>query len=252
MYFLNHIPQLFLNVVQPSGELLSEKPKIENLVFVLLFFCFSLTALLYSKKKKMLQSMLNELSNEKGRNSIFFIETGNEISAKLLLCIQTSLLLSIYTYSVFSHQIGGTVEDSFLKTGICIGLYFVAYLLFLGYKRISYWIFGKIFAEKEALTQLLNAFVSLICFLGILMFIPVLLMFYLPEIYIYCYYIVLFCILLIEFFIIYKTYRLFFQYKRLLLYLFLYLCSQEILPLFLLYKGLFYLFNVVERNTLWL
>ena len=51
--------------------------------------------------------------------------------------------------------------------------------------------------------------------------------------------------------IIYKTIRIFHKKNAGFLYISLYLCTQEILPLVLLYEGTVYLYNFIETNTLW-
>ena len=65
--------------------------------------------------------------------------------------------------------------------------------------------------------------------------------------------IVMFCILYIlcRFVIIYKTIRIFHKKSTGLLYISLYLCGQEILPLVFLYEGMVYLYNFIETSTLW-
>uniref|UniRef100_UPI003FEF4BAF DUF4271 domain-containing protein n=1 Tax=Parabacteroides distasonis TaxID=823 RepID=UPI003FEF4BAF len=51
--------------------------------------------------------------------------------------------------------------------------------------------------------------------------------------------------------IIYKTIRIFHRKNSSFLYISLYLCGQEILPLVFLYEGIIYLYNFIESSTLW-
>ena len=49
--------------------------------------------------------------------------------------------------------------------------------------------------------------------------------------------------------IIYKTIRIFHRKNSSFLYISLYLCGQEILPLVFLYEGIIYLYNFIESST---
>ena len=57
--------------------------------------------------------------------------------------------------------------------------------------------------------------------------------------------------ILCRFVIIYKTIRIFHRKNSSFLYISLYLCGQEILPLVFLYEGIIYLYNFIESSTLW-
>jgi hypothetical protein len=160
---------------------------------------------------------------------------------KLLLFFQTVIILSIFTYSALANHPEAnepfTLSGFYVSTGkICL-----FFILFFVYKWISYNAVGTIFFSKETLSRWINNFTSLICVLGIVIFIPVLLMFYVEWMYSFCYFFILSCFLIVTIIIIYRTHVLFFHNIRRLHYLFLYLCAQEMAPLFVLYKGLIYL-----------
>ena len=175
----------------------------------------------------MFLSIPEELFRLKERKSIFNESVGNELYVKLLLLVQTVVMLSFFLHLVFINSKNSNlinISEFYESIGkICLLL-----VVFLSYKWISYNIVGKIFFQKEALSQWLNNFISLICLLGIMIFIPVLLMFYVEWMYSFCYFFILLCILIVALIIIYRTYVLFFHDIRLLHYLFLYLCAQEI------------------------
>lgn len=86
---------------------------------------------------------------------------------------------------------------------------------------------------------------------GILLYIPVLLMVFIDinvtiPIFLFSIFYVLY-----RFAIIYKTIRIFHKKNGGFLYISLYLCGQEILPLVFLYEGMVYLYNFIETSTLW-
>ncbi len=223
----------------PQTEKISEKPKLIDSVFIIFLVCFVIIARILSSKARMFLSLPDELFRIKERKSIFNDTVGNELYVKLLLSLQTIIILSIFSYTVLTNNSSSETITilGFYKSLGKIGLLI---LLFFVYKWISYNIVGKIFFSKENLSQWLNNFVSLVCVLGIVIFIPVLLGFYIEWMYSFCYFFVLFCILAIIIIVIYRTYVLFFHNVRELHYLFLYLCGQEIAPLLVLYQGLIY------------
>ncbi len=224
----------------PKIEKISENSSVFDSIFLIFLVCFIIISRILSSKAKMFFSLPEELFRLKERKSIFSETVGNELYAKLLLLFQAIIILSIFSYLVFTKDknSGLTTVSGFYESIGKIGLLFV---LFFGYKWISYNIIGNIFFSRETLSQWLNNFISLTCVLGIIIFTPVLLMFYVEWMFSFCYFFVLFCILIIIIIVIYRTYVLFFHNIRQLHYLFLYLCGQEIAPLLVLYQGLIYL-----------
>jgi hypothetical protein len=233
------------------GEKLSERPHILSLVFIIFLGCFIIFSQVINKKWKMISSMVNGLIHEKGRHSIFFVTTENELYNKLLLCIQFAVLMAIFIYTSSSHWEGFPVE-SLLSTGVTIGILFLSIIIYLLYKCFAYNIAGRIFFDRNSLEQWLDSYISLIGISGMILLLPVLVLFYVEPAFEICYFFILFYLLMLKIIIIYKSYILFFNNKNLLVHLFLYLCAQEIIPIFLLYKGMIYLFNVVQKNALWL
>jgi hypothetical protein len=77
------------------------------------------------------------------------------------------------------------------------------------------------------------------------LFLPTLVMFYVVEAYKWCFIFYLIYLIFVAFLLIYKVYVLFFSHKSHFLYFILYLCAQEIIPLYFLYKGFGYLIIIV-------
>ncbi len=235
----------------PKEEKISEKKQSLDIVFLFFLICFLITSQIINKRGRMLSTMFSGLFRQKERKSIFSATIGNELYSKLLLCLQTTIILSIFIYTWFSHDFQ-SIETSSGKVLLIIGGSCFSFILYFLYKWLTYIVIGKIFFNKDAVEQWLDNFTSIICILGIILFIPVLLMFYIDSAYFFCYYFIISCLFLLAATIIYRIYVLFFHDMSLLLYLFLYLCAQEIAPLVILYEGLIYFFNVVEKSTLWI
>jgi hypothetical protein len=237
--------------IELKNEPISVKNALNNWGFVLFLTCFFIFAYIVSQRAKLLFSMTSDLFRNKGRHSIFFETVDNEFSNKFLLALQTIILISIIIYCQAIHEhvfLAKSPGHLFLFIGIT-SLILIAFIL---YKFLTYSFIGNIFFKKETVLQWNNDFFSIICLSGNILFFPTLILFYVESASVYCMcfiYIYLFFTLIIVF---YKIFVLFFQGKSLLLYFILYLCAQEMIPLFLVYRGLVYLFLIVQKDTLWI
>jgi hypothetical protein len=224
-----------------TEELLSPRVQFQNWGFILFLVCFFIFIQVSSTGPKLLLSMLKGLSGSSNRESIFAEQINNEFIIKLLLCFQTIILCSVNLFSYYVYQVDILQEHSFqmfpfiFKSSALI-------FLFLLYKFLVYNLIGNIFFSRESLHEWNDYYFSIICLSGFILFLPTLLLFYIEKIvYICCFFYIIYSIAVIIL-IFRKIYVLFFPRKALLLYFILYLCAQEIIPLYFLYKGLSVLF----------
>ncbi len=236
------IPQLF------PGTDISGKPVEMDIVFLFFLVCFLMTSHAFARGRQMISSMFNNLFHIKSRQSIFIETTGNDMFDKSLLVTQSIILSAILMYIWFMH--GGSYEPSGLKSMthiICLSGLIGIYILykFLVYRLISY-----VFFDRSLAKIWIDSWVSLISFHGLIIFLPVLCQFYIPSLYYFNFWIIILWFFVTRIIIIYKSYVIFFSNIGSLHYLFLYLCAQEIVPLFLLYNGMIFIFNVLETSAL--
>ena len=220
-----------------------------NWGFILFFICFFIIVTAVSKGNKFLLFMFNGLYRNKDRHSMFYETVTNETFHKFFLSFQTVLLLSIlfYCYAVHEYLL---LITSLTQMFLFIGKISLLLIVFLLYKFLTYSIIGVIFFKKETVIQWNDVFFSLISLNGILLFLPTLILFYVEAAYTFCIYFMIFYLIFNLFFIFYKIYALFFHKKQRLLYFILYLCTQEIIPLYLVYRGIVYL--IVQKDTIWM
>jgi hypothetical protein len=226
-----------------TEEILSEWPLAQNGVFILFLFCSFISMQLFGAGRKLLSSMLYSLFREKDRQSIFSETVDNELISKIFLCLQTVILISILVYCTFAHEWYlkfETVTQLFRLLGGTALLIIV----FLLYKFLSNIVISSIFFEQENVHLWNDNFFSIMSLSGLVLFIPALLMFYVPEAFYFCFYFSLAFFLFVEILTFYKIFVIFFHHKSVLLYFILYLCAQELVPLYLSYKALvhFYIF----------
>ena len=235
-------------VVELKNNPIDISNEANHLGFILFFICFFVIVSIVRNRNKLLPSMFNGLYRNKDRHSMFYEAVTNETLNKLILSLQTVLLLSIifYCYAIQEHLISITKPKEML---LLLGKSSLILIVFFMYKFLSYSIIGAIFFKKETVHQWNDDFFSIISLNGILLFIPTLILFYVKSTLSICNYFIALYLIFNLFFIFYKIKSLFFQRNRYLLYFILYLCAQEIMPLYLLYRGIIYL--IAEKDTIW-
>jgi hypothetical protein len=237
--------------IELKNEPISAKNQTDSWGFILFLFCFFIFTYIINQRAKLFYSMLSGLFHNKDRQSIFFETMNHEFQNKLLLVLQTLILVSIIIYCQAAHeQFFSTASP--LQLFILIGIITLILIVFVGYKFLTYAFIGHIFFNKEINRQWQDNFFSLICLSGIFLFFPTLILFYVEEAYYFCTYFILIYLFFILIITFYKIFTIFFHKKSLLLYFILYLCAQEIIPLFLVYRGFIYLFLTVQKGTLWI
>ncbi|MDR2087265.1 MAG: DUF4271 domain-containing protein [Dysgonamonadaceae bacterium] len=224
-----------------TEEPLSVRVHFHNWGFILFLICFFIFIHAFSTGPKLLYSMVKGLSGSNNRESIFAEQINNEFIIKVLLCLQTIILCSVNLFSYHIYQADISQEHSFqmfpfiLKSSALI-------LSFFLYKALVYSIAGNIFFTKESLREWNDYNFSIICISGFILFLPTLLLFYIEKIVSICFFFYVIYFILVIILVSRKIYVLFFPHKTLLLHFILYLCAQEIVPLYFLYKGLSVLF----------
>ena len=220
-----------------------------NWGFILFFICFFIIASIISNRNKLLPSVFSGLFRNKDRHNLFYGTVTNETLNKLFLSLQTVLLLSIIIYCYVVHERFLPVTN-LTQLLIFLGKCSLLLIIFFIYKFLTYSAIGAIFFEKETVLQWNYDYFSLISLNGIFLFFPALILFYVEPAYIFCIYFLVFYLIFNLLFIFYKIYTLFFHRKERLLYFILYLCTQEIIPLYLVYRGFVYI--IVQKDTIWM
>jgi len=247
--------ELYTEIASPlelKHEEISRRPETFDWIFGIFLVCFVFLSSIVGKRIQVLPAIISELFFIKKRKSIFSESTTNEWYSRLFLCFQTCLLMSVFLSKYFSFGFGA-VLDSPVKMIISVLLLTFIQCIFFILKWGMYYIVGLVFFDKLSLKIWIGNFFSLLAFLGIFLFIPILSYFYTNTPYNFVFFFILASLVLFEILVIYKLIVLFFHKRSSSLHLFLYLCAQEIIPLFFLWKTMVYVFNnFVEKSALWL
>lgn len=232
------------------GIRLTEGQIVNDIIFasiLCLFVCFSI---IYRYNFRLFLKMLQDLYYVKERQSLFLLSSNNEVFFHNFMTFQTLALCSISLFSI--AQIKGYIENFTEEITLTIAL--ALFLILLSYhllKQFLYFCICLTFFDKSKYKIWKSNYNAIIGSWGVLLYIPALWLAFVEsysEIPIWLF-IILF--ILSRLVIIYKIIRIFHIKGNDILYLILYLCAQEILPLVFLYEGLVYLYNLIEASTLW-
>jgi len=218
-------------------------------VFALLLFCFLLFAHIYNGGYTFLKENVSLLLWPEKSKRIYSQITSKEILYNYFLIFQAVVLIAITVYDVFLE--GDLVMRDGHKPFITILLFILLIGLFFGFKDIIYRFVGYLFDMKSSISFWRKIYIVGIEILGMLYFIPVLLLVYSPY---YHLQIIIFMVILflsVQILLFYQIIVFFIREKFNFLYLIAYLCTFEILPYIFLFLGLAYLYKNDVLNLLW-
>lgn len=219
-------------------------------IFGLLLLCFLFFTHIYNGGYTFLKENVTLLLQPEKSQRFHRQTTSKEVLYSYFLIFQAVVLISITIYDIFVENDQrltpynkplGTILLFMLLTG-----------LFFGAKDMFYKLLGYLFDVQRGVNQWRRTQVVAIEILGILYFLPVLLLVYSPH---YHFQIIMFMAILflfVQILLFYQIIIFFIREKFNFLYLITYLCTFEILPYIFLMIGLVYLYRIDVFNTLWL
>ena len=214
---------------------------ISILLVVFLFYAIS-----YNRSAKYLRHLFLSLFKNNVRGNLFDETTINENQLKLSLLSITFIAegTALY-YALFESMLTNSnlMLPAILLCSITCGLY---YLLQVAVYRVL----GNIFSNKQQTEYFIESFTSVNLFIG-LFFTPVILaMLFVPQFKIATVIICAILYILSRLIIIYKGISFFSPHIFGLLYIILYLCALEIIPLRLIVKAVENVYRLLELNLI--
>jgi len=197
----------------------------------------------------LLEKMVHGLISLKERQSLFDSATRKSVFFNVLMSFQSIFLCTVILFLVFGRMGENDYQDFYQALTLFFLFLFALVLTYL-IKRLLYFIYCNVFTSKGKYKLWNETYHTLFYFYGILLYLPVLWLMHDREHYIGA--ILLFVFLFISFKIssIYMKIRIIYDKNIGFLYLFLYLCALEIVPLLFLYESLTYLHNVIVSSIL--
>ena len=219
-----------------SGVLLPYSVRTDDFFMVVLAVMCLLYAFLYSKCRKYLAGQYRNFFRDRSRNSSFTDAALVDVRYLAVLFVLACMSVGMTAYNLLMRTVPGSVELS--SPALLFGASTVAILLYFGAKLLSYSIIGNVFFGRSAVSVWNDAYLLVIYTAGVVLY-PFLILMVFMEIGIR-FSIILLAILLIfaKIMIFCKWIKVFFQNHDSLFLLILYFCALEIVPFFLLYKGI--------------
>lgn len=240
-------PELFEGYV---GIRLGDGQLISDVVFSLMFFLLLLFALVFRANRLYFSKIVEDLVKYKERPSFFDDSIENDFFPRMFLVFQTLFLCSIIFF-FYLYSIGKAAIPGLRALYLLLSLILCVLFIFYQFKQMMNYLLGLVFANPEKYRLWKMYYNAIISFWGILLYLPALWIVFYGELIIVPIVMFVFFYIMSRILLIYKTLRIFHIKNTGLLYLCLYLCAQEILPIVFLYEGLIYLYNIIETSTLW-
>ena len=221
-----------------------------DIMIVIVLMLLSAFAWIFRLNIPLFGKMISHISAGVQRQSIFETTENDSFLLTAFMTFQALLLLSVFLLT-FTVKYKFIIHIDIVTTLLYIGILLAVFFVFFFFKRFFYLLFGAIFIEKSAYKMMITNIQSLFHIWGISLYVPVLWLLLFDK------YLFIPIIILAISFLAYKVVLAlriidaFFNKNKGLLFLSLYLCAQEIVPLVFLYEALVYIYNIIEVNYTW-
>ena len=223
-------------VTGTEGIPIPYSPRMDDGITVVLLCCFFLSAYVLSRSRRFLLQLVKDFLLHRERTSIFATSTAADMRYLLLLILQTCILAGVCLFNYFNDTNPDLVHR--VPPFILLGIYIGACLVYLFLKWIIYSFLGWIFFDESTNTLWLESYSTLLYYLGFALFPFALFVVYFDLSLQLTMIIGLVLAFFTKILILYKWIKLFCSNLYGGLLLILYFCALEIIPCFMLYRGM--------------
>ena len=218
-------------------------------VLALLVLCFLLFTRIFKGGFTFFKESTRLLFSTRENINLFSETTVTEFWFNFILIFQTILLSSIIFFDVFLEMDAYKLPQHSFYT---ILLFMLTIFVFLLFKYLLYNILGYLFDLKERVKIWLRSCTIVLSMMGIIAFVPALMMVYSQNFhdYLLIFFLVLFIVS--QLILFYRIIAFFLHENVNFFFLIAYLCAVEIIPYIILYQVLIYLYKVDLIGLLWL
>ena len=235
-----------LSAVEPID--LPDRMGNNPIISAIIILSFIIITLSYRSSGVYFKSMISDIFQTKERASFIPGNNAGLVRMRIIMMMNTFILDSFSIYMIFHYYSDVTFTGT--KLMYMIGIFAVLSLLFYMLQYGIYLILGYLFKGGNKMHLLNSTYSSLTSIRGLLLILPVLVAIYYTYSLNYFILIFIFVYFITRLIFICKGVKIFFSGIYSLLYLILYLCTLEIAPLLIIYKGIFQLFEFVELKLL--
>lgn len=217
-------------------------------IFLLLLFCFALFVHIYRRGLGFFKESAYMVFSVRRSSNLFNQATITEIWYDFLLLFQTILIYSIVLFVFFFENDPSRVYSGNLFLSVIS--FVVVIILFNLIKYLLHRFIAYLFDVKQIFEIWLRGYIIIVEILGLISFVPLLLLIYFDYYHNVLFFIFLLLFLISRLIIIYRSVIFFLEKGVNFLYLIAYLCTVEIIPYVLLYNGLSYLYKIEVTSIL--
>ena len=218
-----------------KGMPIPYSPKLDDGITILLLCCFFISAYVLSRSRKFLVQLMKDFLLNRERTSIFAATTAADMRYMLLLILQTCVLGAVCTFNYLIDvrpELGERIPPYIL-----LGVYLAIALLYLFWKWVTYSFLGWIFFDGNRTSLWMESYSTLLYYLGFALFPFALFHVYFDLSLLATVIIGLFLMFFTKILMFYKWIKLFCNNLYGVLLLILYFCALEIIPCFIVYRG---------------
>lgn len=226
-----------------EGVLALNSIKQDDGIAVILLICFLISAYLFGRSKKFLFYQGKSFILHKERSSLFNSSTSSDVQYLLFLILQTCTLAGIFFLCYFETINPVLFQNISLFT--LLGIYAGTLLLYVLLKWFFYSFLGNIFFNSTLTKLWLESYSTLLYYLSLVLFFPVLLLIYFDLDLCLITIIGAVIIIIAKLLLLYKWIKFFFNKTDDLFPIILYFCALEIIPCFIYYKVLILINNIL-------
>ena len=218
-----------------KGMPIPYSPKLDDGITILLLCCFFISAYVLSRSRKFLVQLMKDFLLNRERTSIFAATTAADMRYMLLLILQTCVLGAVCTFNYLIDvrpELGERIPPYIL-----LGVYLAIALLYLFWKWVTYSFLGWIFFDGNRTSLWMESYSTLLYYLGFALFPFALFLVYFDLSLLATVIIGLFLMFFTKILMFYKWIKLFCNNLYGVFLLILYFCALEIIPCFIVYRG---------------
>lgn len=225
----------------------NENPSQNDGIFLILLCCFILVATSFRRGIKLFSQPFSISKNNRNLTEMADSSTIIESRLRFILLAQTFAMEGIAFTFLIHYLKPELTYIGYSKEILCTT---VLAILYYNLQQSAYRILGSIFTEPGVTKQWIDNHASINLLLGIVLFPVIFCMIYLSGFLNIGLLLVTISYILSRIIFIYKGIKIFLRDVYGILYFILYLCVLEIMPLFLIYKGVILIYQFVEFKIL--
>lgn len=230
-----------LIVVKPTGIAGDPVPyqfRNDNFVTITLLVSFLLVVWVITRSRHFLTEQVKDFFHERQRDKLFDERARSELRGQIYLVFQTCFILGLLFFD-FTQERQTEVFNQvspYIILGVSVGIFALYYLAKTG----IYAFVNSIFFERKACERWNEAYMLCVLALGLALLPVALLVVYFDLNFNEMSVVFLVILGLDKLLLLYKSSRIFFKQRWSIVHLFLYFCTLEIAPLFMLFRALVY------------